>query len=166
MFSCLIIVLLVMKPEIFVTVLVQFNVALFVLCFCYSSVMFLLNFIMLMSYLHDEGMCILVLLLWYSYACIYSVTYILCLFCWIVEITPQRKLRYYHILRLRRYVNPPAQKNTQSVGKEDITNPVAILMIKVCVQLFNYCFVSYEAWNFCYSFGAVQCCSVCVMLLL
>ena len=39
----------------------------------------------------DEGMCILVWFLWYSYAWIASVTYILCIFFWIAEITPQRK---------------------------------------------------------------------------
>ena len=39
----------------------------------------------------DEGMCILVWFLWYSYAWIASVTYILCLFCWIIEITTHKK---------------------------------------------------------------------------
>ena len=31
------------------------------------------------------------------------------------------------------------------VGKEKMMNPVAIVTIKVCVQLFNCCFVSYES---------------------
>ena len=40
----------------------------------------------------DEVMCILVWFIWYSYALISSVTYILCIFFFIIEIIPQRKM--------------------------------------------------------------------------
>ena len=43
---------------------------------------------------------------------------------------------------------PPRPKEMkQSVGKEKKTNRAVIAMIKVCVQFFNYCFVTYEAWT-------------------
>ena len=36
---------------------------------------------------------------------------------------------------------PPNPKMKQLVGKENITNEIVIVTIKVCAQLFNYCFL-------------------------
>ena len=97
---------------------------------------------------NNEDMCILVWLLWYSYYCIVSVTYILCFFCLIIEITPQRKMKIIsHLITHKVCQPPPAKKMKESLGKEKMTNPIAILMIKICVQLFNYYFVSCESWT-------------------
>ena len=93
-------------------------------------------------------MCILAWLLWYSYACIASVTYIRCFFYWIIEITPHRKVRILSHMTPQKVCPPPFPKQMkQLVRKEKMINPVVIVMIKVFVQLFNYCFVSYESWT-------------------
>ena len=66
----------------------------------------------------DEGMCILVWFLWYSYAWISVVTYILCLFCWIIEITPQKKMNILSHMTHQKVCQPPPPKGNEAVGTE------------------------------------------------
>ena len=119
------------------------------LCFCYAYEEGRKGEDEEFSYQTDDvGMCIIVWFLWYSYAWIASVTYILCLFCWIIEITQQIKMKILSHMNPQKVCQPPRPKRMkQLLSRDKIKSWVAIEMIKVFVKLFNYRFVSYEAWT-------------------
>ena len=62
----------------------------------------------------DEDICILVCFLWYSDALIASVTYILCLFCWIIEITTQKTMNIISHIMPQKVCQPPHPKKWSS----------------------------------------------------
>ena len=103
-----------------ITVRVKFKVIVFVIHFCYASVMILLCFFYA-SY---------IILLWWFYFFIVL-------------------LLYFHSNHRKKYddsesISTPHTKiNKHLVEKEEDKNRVAIGMMIVCVQLFNDCFVYY-----------------------